>query len=150
MRLKLWASINKADGRLAVRSCEVSKPREIMCYNSRIALKFGRHFRQRCCRDACQISERLEKSRYESHSFETLRDLAVRRSSVQWVEALMQGQNQSVMTWQWTIPSGLFMRAAISYYMFTIITMEYNWWQSYFPGPILLIWINLNCLGMDQ
>ena len=35
--------------------------------------------RQRCCRGACQISERLEKSKHESRDLETSRDLAVRR-----------------------------------------------------------------------
>ena len=43
--------------------------------------------RQRCCRGACQISERLEKSKPESRDFETSRDLAVRRLTAQWIEA---------------------------------------------------------------
>ena len=35
--------------------------------------------RQRCCRGACQMSERLKKYKLESRGFETSRDLAVRR-----------------------------------------------------------------------
>ena len=35
--------------------------------------------RQHCCRDGCQISKRLKKSKHESRGFETSRDLAVRR-----------------------------------------------------------------------
>ena len=35
--------------------------------------------RQRCCRGACQISERYEHCNFQSRGFETSRDLAVRR-----------------------------------------------------------------------
>ena len=35
--------------------------------------------RQLCCRDACQLSERLDKSKLESRGFENSQDLAVRR-----------------------------------------------------------------------
>ena len=44
--------------------------------------------RQRRCRDAFQIWERLEKSEPESRGFEASWDLAVRRPSYQWIEAL--------------------------------------------------------------
>ena len=37
--------------------------------------------RQSCCRDACQISERLEMSKSESSGFESSRNLTVRRPS---------------------------------------------------------------------
>ena len=61
-----------------------SKSREIGCYDHRIALKFESS-RQRCYRGACQISERLVKSKSESRGFarccETSRDFAVRRPS---------------------------------------------------------------------
>ena len=40
------------------------------------------------CRGACQIWKPLEKSKSESLGFETLRDLAVRRPSALWKEAL--------------------------------------------------------------
>ena len=59
---------------------EVSKPRYWMScwwYCSEI-LQVSR---QRCCRGACQISERLAKSKPESRAIETSRDLAVRRPS---------------------------------------------------------------------
>ena len=52
-----------------------SQSREIGCYNDHIALKFDSHL------GACQISERLEKSKPESRGFETSRYLAVRRLS---------------------------------------------------------------------
>ena len=54
-----------------------SRSRKIRCYNDRIALKFDRRF----CRDACQILDRLEKSKPETRGFETSQDLAVRRPS---------------------------------------------------------------------
>ena len=36
-------------------------------------------FRQHCCRDACQISERLKRSKPDSRCFETSQDLTVRQ-----------------------------------------------------------------------
>ena len=40
-----------------------SRSRGIICYSDRVALKWD------CCRYACQISERLDKSKRESHGF---------------------------------------------------------------------------------
>ena len=60
-----------------------SRSREIGCYNDCTALKFDRHLG----RGARQISKHLEKSKPESHGFETSRDLAVRRPSAWWIEA---------------------------------------------------------------
>ena len=57
IRQEFWVSIHKADGRLNVRSREVSKPRDS-------SLDFSNRFeiwqtpRHRCCRGACHISER--------------------------------------------------------------------------------------------
>ena len=43
-----------------------SRSRKIGCYNGRLAApKFNRHFHQRCCRGAFQISERLERCKAE-------------------------------------------------------------------------------------
>ena len=58
-----------------------SRSREIGYYNDRIAQKVDSHLDQRCCRGACQISERLEKAKPESRGFKTSRDLAERRPS---------------------------------------------------------------------
>ena len=66
-----------------------SRSREFGSYDDRIALKFWKVIRQRCCRGTCQISGQLEKPKPTSHGFETSRDLAVRRSSAQWIEALV-------------------------------------------------------------
>ena len=69
--------------RLIVRSREVSKPRDLY-------LKlFDRSEiwqapRQHCCRCACQISKRCDNSNYQSHSFETSRDLMIRRLIGYW------------------------------------------------------------------
>ena len=54
---------------------------EIGCHNDRCALEFLYSSWQGRCQGACQISERLEKSKPGSRDFETLRDLAVRRPS---------------------------------------------------------------------
>ena len=40
-----------------------------------------------CCRGACQISERLEKSKPESRGFDASRDLVVGHPSALWIEA---------------------------------------------------------------
>ena len=57
-----WASIHYAVRRLTARSREVLQVP-----------------RQRCCRGACQISERYDHCNIQSRGFETSRDLAVRR-----------------------------------------------------------------------
>ena len=44
--------------------------------------------RQQRCRDVCQISERYDNYNIQSHGFETSRDLAVKRLTAQWIEAL--------------------------------------------------------------
>ena len=68
-------------------SREVSKPRDwmlLLFYHSEI----WQASRQRCCRGARQILEQLEKCKHESRGLEASRDLAVRRPSVYWIEAL--------------------------------------------------------------
>ena len=44
--------------------------------------------RQQCCRAACQISERCDNYSIQSRGFETSLDLAVRRFTAKWIEAL--------------------------------------------------------------
>ena len=50
-----------------------------------------------CCRAAYQIPERLEKSKLKFCSFETSRDLAVRRLSAQWLDAQGYFTSKSAM-----------------------------------------------------
>ena len=57
-----------------------TRSREVDRLNSHIALKFDRQ----CCRGVRQISEWLHNSIYESHGFETLRDLTIRRLIRYW------------------------------------------------------------------
>ena len=76
-----WVSIHKAVRLLTAKSRDASKPRNWMLYCS-YRTKIGQASQQRCRRGACQISERLQKFEYEFQSFETSRDLAVRRLSV--------------------------------------------------------------------
>ena len=73
----------------SARSREASKPRDwLLSWSYRFAI--WRASRQRCCQGACQISELLEKSEYESHGFENSWDLAAaRRPSVWWIGTLM-------------------------------------------------------------
>ena len=63
-----------------------SLSREIGSLKYRIALKFDIH-PQQCCRRACQISERLDNSKYTSCSFEASRDLTIRRLIGYWNRA---------------------------------------------------------------
>ena len=81
-----WASIHKADGRLIAWSRQVSKPRYWMLQWSYRSEDLQAS-RQRCCKGACQIAERLERSKQESRCFEASRDLVVRRPSASWIEA---------------------------------------------------------------
>ena len=70
------------------RSCEVGY------HNDRIDLTFDRHFGSAA---ACQISERLEKSKPESRGFESSRDLTVRCPSAHLKEALGQANGQHIV-----------------------------------------------------
>ena len=74
------ASIYWAVRRFTTKSREVSKPRDWMLWWS-YRYEIWQASRQRGCWCACQISERLEKSRSESCVFEISRGLAVRRPS---------------------------------------------------------------------
>ena len=62
---------------------EVSKPRDWQFKLShRLVIWQAR--RQQCCRGACHISERPDNSKYKSRSFETTRDLTIRRLIWYW------------------------------------------------------------------
>ena len=65
-----------------------SRSHEIGCYNWSYRSEIWPTFRQRCCRGAWQILELLEKYKPESRSFETTRDLAVRRPFALWIKPL--------------------------------------------------------------
>ena len=69
--------------RLFVRSRKVSKPRDLYLELSDRS-EIWQALRQQCCRCACQISKRYGNLKYQSHGFETLRDLTKRRLSGYW------------------------------------------------------------------
>ena len=72
------ASIHQADEGITARSREVSKPwYSGLDFSSRSEIWLAH--RQRCCRDACQISERYYHYNMQSRDFDTSRDLVVRR-----------------------------------------------------------------------
>ena len=56
--------------RLYVRSCKVSKPRDLY-YKLSYRFEIWQAHRQDCCRSACQMSERSDNSEYKSRGFET-------------------------------------------------------------------------------
>ena len=62
---------------------------------------------QRCYRSACQISERLEKSKPESRGFETSRYLRIRRpSALPEANTLMHYRDQKrIAKFDWSLPS---------------------------------------------
>ena len=70
--------------RLIVKSRQVSKARDrgLNC-----SYRFEIWQAHRCCRGACQISERSDNSKYKSRGFGTLRDLMVRRLTGYWNRA---------------------------------------------------------------
>ena len=73
--------------RLSVRSRKISKPRDLYLELSDRS-EIWQALRQQCCRCACQISKRYDNWKYQSHGFETLRDLTKRRLFGYWDGAL--------------------------------------------------------------
>ena len=69
--------------RLSVRFRKVSKPRYLYLELSD-RYEIWQAPRQQCCRCACQISKRYGNLKYQSHGFETLRDLMERRLFGYW------------------------------------------------------------------
>ena len=69
--------------RLSVRSRKVSKPRDLYLEWSDRS-EIWQALRQRCCRCACQISNRYDNLKYKYRGFETLRDLTKRRPFGYW------------------------------------------------------------------
>ena len=69
-----------------VRSREVSKPRD-WYFKLSYRFEIWQAHRQQCSRSACQISEWSDISKYKSRSFETSRDLTIRRLFGYWDEA---------------------------------------------------------------
>ena len=80
---KIWAPSQYPKRRLFVRSRKVSKPRD-WYFKLSYRFEIWQAHRQHCCRSACQISERSDKSKYKSRGFETLRDLTERRLFGYW------------------------------------------------------------------
>ena len=83
-----WAPSQYPKRRLFVRSREVSKPRD-RYFKLSYCFEIWQAHRQHCCRSACHISERSDKSKYKSRGFETLRDLTKRRLFGYWDGALV-------------------------------------------------------------
>ena len=86
VRIMCWASIHWADGRLTVRSDEVSGPQD-----SSLNFNHSEVWQapwQQYCRVACQISERHNHYNIRAHGFETLRGLVVRRVTVLYIKVL--------------------------------------------------------------
>ena len=80
--LYTMASVHYADGRFTPKSRGVSKPRDWMLWWSDRSELWQASRQQRCCRGACQISERYDHYNIQSRGFETLRNLSVLRASV--------------------------------------------------------------------
>ena len=57
--------------------------------------------RQRCCRDACHISEWYDNNNTQSCDFETSRDLTVRRLTAWWIEVLALHVRYTPRTLRW-------------------------------------------------
>ena len=74
--------------RLIIRSCEVSKQRDLYLELSDRSEIWQAH-RQHCCRCACQISKWYDNLKYQSRGFETSRDLTIRRLFGYWDGALV-------------------------------------------------------------
>ena len=72
-----WASVHQADGCLATRPREDSKPRDSdLDFFNRSAILLEP--RPQPCQDACQISERHDHYNIQTHGFEPSRHLPVR------------------------------------------------------------------------
>ena len=69
--------------RIFVRSRKVSKSRDLYLELSDRS-EIWQALRQHCCRCACQISKRYDNLKYQSHGFETSRDLTIRRLFGYW------------------------------------------------------------------
>ena len=82
--------------RFIVRSRKVSKPRDLYLELSNRSEIWQAH-RQYCCRCACQISKRCDDSNYQSRSFETSRDLTIRRLIQYWNRTLVAGRHYCVL-----------------------------------------------------
>ena len=81
----VWAPSQYPKRRLIIRSREVSKPRD-WYFELSYRLEIWHAHRQQCCRSACHISD---NSKYKSRSFETSRDLTIRRLFGYWDGALV-------------------------------------------------------------
>ena len=119
--------------RLFVRSREVSKPRD-RYFKLSYRFEIWQAHRQHCCRSACQISERSDKSKYKSRGFETLRDLTKRRLFGYWDGALVSGT--------WTVNY-------IPQILWVVITCPCHWYlilAQHFSFQSAIIMLLCDCL----
>ena len=86
--LDLLAAHQATISRLIARSRGVSKPRD-WWFELSHRYEICQAPRQQCCRDACQILERSNNSKYQCRGFETSRDLTIRRLIRYWNGALV-------------------------------------------------------------
>ena len=78
-----WAHSQYLKRRLSVRSCKVSKPRDLYLeFSDRYEI--WQALRQQCCRCAFQISYWYDNLKFQSRGFETLRYLTKRRLFGYW------------------------------------------------------------------
>ena len=77
----LWSQAFMHSGHHIAKSGKTSKPRECIVWWPHCFYIWQASRQRRCFRGACPRSERLEKSKPESHCFETWRDCTVRRPS---------------------------------------------------------------------
>ena len=87
------AFMHQEDIRLIARSREYSKPRD-SSLNFLNRSEIWEAPQQQCYGTTCPIPERYDNYNIQSHGFETTRDLAVRRPTSQWTEALIQSHLQ--------------------------------------------------------
>ena len=138
--LGTWAPSQYPKRHLYERSCKVSKPRDWyfeLLYHFEIWQAHWQH----CCRSACQISERLDNSKYKFHGFETLRDLTERRLSGYWDRALFFTWTKSVV-----LPTGPLVtnssqiQIKIPYFTFKKLCLKM--WAKLCPFWLRVLWVN--------
>ena len=87
-----WTLFQYPMRRLIIKSRKVSKPRDLyfkLCDRSEIWQAPG----QQCCRGAYHISKRFDNLNYQSHGFETSRDVTIRCFIGYWNVAQVHGRS---------------------------------------------------------
>ena len=83
-----WALLQYPTRRPIVRSCKVSKARDLYLELYNRSDEIWQAPQQQCCWSACQISKRYDNSNYQSSGFEASRDPTIRRLIGYWNGAL--------------------------------------------------------------